>query len=222
MKKKILYIITILVVVFVIGFSLIASHVKATNTIKSIQTMKDSPEELAVFLAELEEDGYLNNKIQNELSNMELTIEHKISIKSMELKYYSVPILSKSEVESYITQNGTNNLYMEAGKGGFYDGLEDKSNRRTVGLSGSPLYEGSSVKYFGDFFVFRQYGVELNKNYEEEHYSKESFFFKDKEIEFDFRNYDCYYSGKYLFAIGENEIYVYDIEANKTYNFSEK
>ena len=218
-KKILIWGIVFAVAMLIIGIAVFASISKESNAIKTIQSTKDSPEKLANFLIQLEQDEYLKESIKTEVSFLDFTIEEKLLIYSASLKYYTIPGISKDEIETYVRENGTHTLYMEVGKGGYYDGEEDIYSYDRIGLDDSPLYDVSSIKYFGDFFQFHEHGVQLNERYQEESYSNYSFYFKEDKIEFDPRNYECYYSGKYLFGIGSSEIYIYDTEAKKNYKF---
>ena len=217
MKKTTVFVIIILVLLALCIPSII-SAVREHYTIKNIQAAKSSPEQLVRLLLELEEKYYLNPNIQEEVLKLDLSLEEKIEIKSEKLNYYHITI-TKQEVEDYVNHNGSNPLYTESNKGGYYDGEKNITDKKTIGLKDSPLYDEKSIIYFGDFFELRERGVRLNDRYQEEPYSNSSFYFKDKKIEFNPKNYDCYYSGKYLFAIGKEKIYIYDTELERTFEF---
>ena len=190
------------------------------KAIEIVKEIKSEPEKFIFFLNELEDKEFTKQSIQNEINKLSLSFEEKISLQlSANLWYYQLPEITKSEVMAYVKQKGSKELHLKSGEGGFYDGEEDTSSRKTVGIKGSPLYDAKSTSYFGDFKCERKYGVKLNSYYQEQSYSYTDYYFKNQLIEFDPRNYDCYYVGKYLFAVGSSDIHVYDTKIRRTVSF---
>ena len=187
------------------------------NALEIVQSLKSDPQMLSWFLFDLEQVGYCNQKIYDEVKNISLTFEEKLELR--ELDYYSLPRLTKSDLEEYIAENGTNELHTTPGTGGYYDGKENNSYHHDIGFEGSPLYYDHYGTYSGDFYYSRETGVDLNEYYEEESYIEERFFFKDEEIKFDPRDYDCCYSGIYLFAFSDKYVYIYNVEEKNTEKF---
>ena len=138
--------------------------------IKTAKELKSDPQKLVFFLYNLEIKNLKKLSIQNEISSLTLGFEEKISLHSVyysaRLRYYQLPEITQSEVEAYVKQNGSKELHLKSGKGGFYDGKKDTHYYDEVGLAGSPLYDGKSTSYFGDFKCERKFGVKLNFFYQ--------------------------------------------------------
>ncbi len=200
-----------------IVFFLLTNRIRENKAIEAIQERKDSPEQLADYLEELERERIRSEAINQELKEMELSADAKIGIRSKELVYYSAPPLSWRDVEKYVEQNGREPIYMEDDLGGFYDEKADESFQTTS--DGSDGYESDTVTYFGDFCMEHRYGARTNAQGQTEYHSSCEFYFRGDRIGFDPREYRCTYSGGYLFAVGEKMIYVYDTETEKTISF---
>ena len=113
--------------------------------------------------------------------------------------------LNKGEnpIASYIEEHGTEKISTASGTG-FYADKEDSYSKKTIGISGSPLYDAEQITYKGDFKIEEQYGVELNSYYEETHYSRTYYYFRDQKISFSPDEKDIVYSGEYLFCFDSN------------------
>ncbi len=196
------------------------------KAIEIIKTLENDPETLVFFLDKLEYNFLCKESIKDELSrlDLDLTFEEKLSYGHTDcFSYYDLcDLISQSDIEAYVNQNGRKELHLTAGTGGFYDGQKDTSYHNTVGIKGSPLYDSGSTIYFGDFKCISKSGVRLNSTYHEEHYSSSDCYFKENHIDFDPRSYDdVYFSGKYLFAVDYDfmNLCVYDTEAKCTHTY---
>ena len=135
------------------------------KAVEIVKNKKDNLENLSFFLNRLEWHGYEKPSIKAEIAKMELSIDQKLIVMEKYLNYYSFSKITKTEIENYVAQHGRNELHLTAGTGGYYDGNKDYSRRKTIGVSGSPLYESEEVNYFGDFKRKYESGVKLNSTY---------------------------------------------------------
>ncbi len=193
---------------------------KAIEIVNNLKTKKDT-ENFSRFLSILENQKIYSQNLKNVVSAFTFSFEEKISLRVIPITFYTLPVVTKSEIDEYVLQNGSKELHFEKGTGGFYDGCIDNTVTNKIGISGSPLYKTTSRKHFGDFLLETVRGRELNySTYKEEDYSYKQYYFKGKRINFDPLSFDCYYSDKYLFAVNSNEIFVHDTDAGRTVKFN--
>lgn len=143
--------------------------------------------ELYSFLRELEWDdqqySYLTNAVTDAFMDSgtpEAALEMLDELSWLEY-YNSQMILTRDSqvLASYINENGTQPITTTPGEG-YYANEEDTSSRKTVGITGSSLYDAKSVTHFGDFKRVEEYGVELNRStYTERSYSDVYWYFRD-------------------------------------------
>ena len=191
------------------------------KAIEIIKVKKNEPKNLVYFINKLDYKGYEHPNIQDEISKLTFNFEEKLLLKdSVNYScYYSFPEITKSEIDTYIKENGLKELHTKQEIGCFYYGKEDAHTYKQYGLDWSPIYDASDTTYLGDFKIHKKYGVDLNSFYQEQAYSETYYYFKNESIGFDPRKYKISYSGKYLFALSSSEIIVYDVELDETYVF---
>lgn len=103
------------------------------------------------------------------------------------------------DIEKYIEEHGEKEIYTDGQDVGYYAGKTEYNDKGEY-IGGTPLHDGVSVSYHGDFERICYYGVELNQYYEETSYSRVDCYFRGTLIEFDVLSHDFIYSGDYLFA----------------------
>lgn len=163
------------------------------------------------FLANLERRHAYISEIKNDVTNLfngvgdiEVAIEIKDQLEFLD--YYNTDLDLKRDssiITAYIETNGIEEITTTPGTG-YYADETDRSSRKRVGLSTSPLYDAESVTYMGDFEITHKYGVRLNTYYEESSYSSTICRFRDNHISFSPYDGECIYSGEYLFCFSKD------------------
>ncbi len=158
------------------------------------------------FLTELRRNDACISEIQDNVKNMFESIEDLEIALEIKEKYsvdYYEPVLSfrrdSKLFSSYIKSNGIEEITTTPGTG-FYANEKDDISTDWIGLEGSPIHDSKSLTYMGDFKILEEYGVTLDKYYNETYYSYDNYYFCDQPIDFSPMDGECIYSGNYLFC----------------------
>lgn len=170
-----------------------------------------NPRLLLEFLENLEDQDTFNPEIVSLITNSGTTTENMEFLLGVfnylpysELEYYNQCFVfnrNSGMLGQFISQNGIKPITYTAGEG-YYADKTNSSKKANGDNYASFIVRGTeSISYFGDFKVEHNQGLRLDQYYQEENYSYNTYYFRDK-LMYNFSPYDgeCVWSGTYLFC----------------------
>ena len=117
-----------------------------------------------------------------------------------ELGYYKRPEFTKDSplISKYLSETGYEVTTAERSEG-YYANKESETTHKCVGIEGSALRDDTSMVYYGDFAVYNESGVDLDRaSYTEEKYSRDKYYFRGEELSFNPLKGFCLLASDYL------------------------
>ena len=187
--------------------------------VEQISKMCDNSEYgmISEFVDTFEDDEYKNSTILDLITNKFNSAQNLVEALDMkdalsDSDYYGANlVLNKNSkiIVSYLEVNGTKEITTNPDEG-FYASEKNDSSYRTIGITGSSLYNSSNVIYKGDFKSVYVSGRRLNTiTYTEENYERTDHYFRENEIEYPSDYGEYIYSGDFLFCFSTSGDLVY-------------
>lgn len=175
--------------------------------------LNDEFELLGNFLRTLEREDIQDDDIQAVVTDgFEATENTEAVLDSYEifngLVYYKRPEFTKDSplILEFLSENSYEVTTADKSEG-YYANKESESTHKRVGIEGSALHDDTSMVYYGDFAVYTESGVDLDRSsYTEEKYSRDKYYFRGEELSFNPIKGFCLLSGDYLMHFNSSGI----------------